>query len=532
MNPARDPLLDAITGANQACPDGHVLARLGSVVRDHSRPPAAVDLRERVRNAIATSNPETDSDDLDHLVDDYFDGDGRHSAAAAMPELQRLHAVVQEASVPPDDIDLLPALNGRWQDSSRRPIARLDPATRWRIWTAVIAIHVAATLAVAMTTINDPPDEPQAEHYDFVMRRPLLWRMDLMRMQQYATGRGGRVRIPEAPVSWSALQDRPADLFALRHSPGLRHHAREAFLMTGSAQTVESALRWLMRQQDVDSGAIGPLTGDIRHDLAVQSLASLALLGEGLDDDQRRITTRRCLNWILGRLDDYHPGHDMTVDGIVALALVEGALLLAEDDLALGAQQYLSRIPAEVISRPGSAGKEGFLLLALDTARLGRIPVPSRLISVVRDRIARSLPQREADIGRLGIAAFARQINGMSLAESTQRQIASISAQTPTVDRHHRSHPLTWFFAGLALREAGGEGWIEWSTALQRSLLISFRYTADDMAWLPGSRVAYAQALGDAGDVYATALALLNLQLPYRYLPLAMPQPETAARVL
>ena len=46
------------------------------------------------------------------------------------------------------------------------------------------------------------------------------------------------------------------------------------------------------------------------------------------------------------------------------------------------------------------------------------------------------------------------------------------------------------------------------------------RFDGEGRAHVDGSLVRHAQVVGPGADVFATSLALLNLQAPYRYVPL------------
>jgi len=144
--------------------------------------------------------------------------------------------------------------------------------------------------------------------------------------------------------------------------------------------------------------------------------------------------------------------------------------------------------------------------------------VPSRLLIQARRTLARSIPQQEDDTGRLGLAAFSRMIYGFREQPSTIREVRLLNDLTPSI-HEGKSDPLGWFFATLAMREAGGAAWTRWSTALQASLVPQFQKSENALAHIPSSQVHYAGLQG--GDIFATSLALLNLQVAYRYLPLA-----------
>ena len=69
-----------------------------------------------------------------------------------------------------------------------------------------------------------------------------------------------------------------------------------------------------------------------------------------------------------------------------------------------------------------------------------------------------------------------------------------------------------------AVRDAGGPTWDAWAKNLQAQLIPAFTpVDKNGCAYVPANRVHYAD--GASGDVFATSLALLNLQIAYRYLP-------------
>ena len=64
------------------------------------------------------------------------------------------------------------------------------------------------------------------------------------------------------------------------------------------------------------------------------------------------------------------------------------------------------------------------------------------------------------------------------------------------------------------MREADGADWQRWSSALEAQLIPLVQ--AD--GHVASNSIRYGET---GGDVFATSLVMLNLQVPYRYLPLA-----------
>ena len=257
-------------------------------------------------------------------------------------------------------------------------------------------------------------------------------------------------------------------------------------------------------------------------------LAVLALLGEGFGDKSRTTAARNGLGWLRGRIFTGAPDDESGPDralaelspvaaGLTCLALVEGGLLFGDETLRAQAEQCLAAIDRGLPMQAGAAGLGGFSLLALETAQQGGLHVPGRLLQHARHNIARTLPGQDNDAGRVGLAAFARFIYGHGELGSTLNQIERLDALAPSVTTDH-ADPLGWFFATLALREAGGKHWEQWSAALQSALSPLVNSDGAQTGRVDPMRIRF----GDTGgEIFATSLVVLNLQAPYRYLPLA-----------
>ena len=520
-----DPILRAISDGNTSCPDGRALAQLGELVRIHSGPPRAVDLAGRVRSQLdadavrIVDEPEALSVDEQALVDGLWDGDQPGS-----PELVALSALIGGIA-PPAAIDLTAAVRRSLKhvEAPAATTITLDSTSRWRMWSAVIAVHVAAILAITLfQNAMQPPSLASAAtvaatsgdgagsgtgigtstdgHADAALRPA----KDL------------QVLPVHLPGQWSDLQAKGGDLFLLRRFPEVRQAALGHYGMAASHDAIEQGVAWLTAQSTA-TGTFGPLSGAADRDLATQSLAALALIGEGLDDHARMRAVRSALGWIDAQLTN-HSVHTDVATGMACLALVEGATLSGDALLRLQAEQALRNLDHGEPPQPGAAGLGGFTLLALETAVQENLSVPARSLIQARRSLARSLPQQENDYGRIGLAAFARMIYGMREQPSTAREIQLLTTMLPAA-HDGQSDPLGWFFPTLAMREAGGAAWDHWAAALQNALLPQFQSVGPGLARVHASQVHYADVHG--GDVFATSLAVLDLQVPYRYVPLA-----------
>jgi hypothetical protein len=408
---------------------------------------------------------------------------------------------------------------------------------RWRIWSAVVAGHCAALLAfaifeigftggpgahsagdaVAANVVGDDTGTPAGSATDGAGATLTSSRHDAG-AHDFAT------LPPHLPPTWLDIRGLGADLFLLRRFPELRQESRRHYGMEESAEPVRAGLAWLIGQQDAATGCFGPPSGNLDRDVATQSLATLALLGEGFGEQARRIAVRRGLDWLAHSLATGGTSHladtGLISSGLGSLALVEGGLLLNDATLQQQAEDCLAELDSGMPMQPGAAGLGGFMLLALETAQQGGMHVPGRLLQLARRNIGRSLPAQENDQGRLGVAAFARFILGHRDNPSTTHQVERLGELLPAPDPSGRVDPLAWFFATLAMREAGGPSWEHWSLALQKSLLPLLVPDADGTAHVEAGKIRYGES---AGAVFATSVILLDLQAPYRYLPLSRP---------
>lgn len=499
-----DPLLRAVATGDANCPDGQALARLGRLIRGEAAVPG--DLRERIAQRLATEEAEVTTDDGER-IDRHFDRE------QPQPDLERLGDLVGLLRPAPADLRdrvrrqlkaslrLAPVtaeapVSTRAQAASRR-------AEHGRLFRIVLGI--AAVLVVGVMLAQHRPQPAPSDDGGWITAKP----------QQPP--------LPEAlPEDWNQLRGAGFDLFALRRTPELRAAARTRFGMERSANAVACGLRWLLAQQTADgtfgasvsTGSVSTANGTDDAATARQALATLALLGEGggpTTTDQERLAAA-------GRgLTALHvaPTCGPVPRSLAALARVEGALLGVGEPVAAkaAAEAALADLAAHLPSDPGAAGLGGFALLAVETARQADLAVPPRLLEHSRNTLGRQLPAGDQDPGRLGLAAFARLVLGYRQNPSTTTLIEALDAHRPTTEANDA---LGWFFATLALREVGGPAWDSWNAALQTSLVGSFTDAGPGQARVPMGAVRHAP-----DELFATAIAVLDLQAAYRYLPTA-----------
>jgi|GEM_PF-3021715 len=513
MSHDSDPLLRAIRDGDTACPDGAALAELGRRVRAASTPAPTVDLVPRVLARIdaamlsagldGRAHDDLANDDAfsDTAIDAFYD-----AGDTSNEDIARLAAVVRSACQPAQTIDMQDAVRACLKGGSLRLRSqrRADLSGRFRIWSAVIAGHIAAVLAFTTWQANQHP-APSTDNNPTVATTsdPGL---------HGAVGAAQQMVAPvSAPQAWPNLRPQVDDLFAPRRLAQTREHARTQAGLGTTAPLVAGAMIWLIDQQDETTGHFGGISGTPERDLATQSLAVLALLGDGVEDPRVEAAIRLGLHWITANHDD--ADQDGVAASLAALALVESAAVL---DDAILRDQAAAALMVLVPEQPGQAGLGGFTWLALQTAATTGTPVSGHALATAQDVLGRVLPNSDDDAGRIGLAAFARLITGRSGLASTKHLLSVLerSHLRPQQDTTGRIDPLGTLFATWAMYQAGGQTWTDWAHDLREATTPAFTQLAG-LAWVPAERVRFADTVPN-GDVFATAVTVLNLQAAYR----------------
>jgi hypothetical protein len=294
-----------------------------------------------------------------------------------------------------------------------------------------------------------------------------------------------------APATWADLVDQPERLFAARTTLQLRSEAREAYDMQASGPVVSDGLAWL--EHHYHDGRIGAPAATADSDIASQSLALLALLGEGAPVDERRQAVVRGVAATLA-------GQDLTTvsstaAGLCSLALVEAAWWCHDPALQRAAEQALAVVP------DGAGHGAAWGLLAARTAAVCGYAVTMP-------------PVLAADRDVLSVQVT----NGV---HASFDELTAVVAGGPARARDGSLDLLAWWAPSLALREFGGRLWQQWAAEVEGQIIARRAIDEAGRSYVPASAVRHAELAGPAGDVFATSLALLNLQVAYRYPALA-----------
>ena len=272
------------------------------------------------------------------------------------------------------------------------------------------------------------------------------------------------------------------------------------------ASSVDRAVRWLIARQKED----GSLAGDANyfarmysHGIATYALAeALALEGDRADPALRR-AVRRAVAYIV------------------------------EQQYPDGGWRYSQRF------RTGDMSMFGWQCMALKSAANAGAPTPadthSRMINFLRarsetvDAEGRLVPYQYGGLARYmqeegyavkpsmtAEALFCKQILGLRRDQPAAREaVGFINRHPPDLKSWNLYY---WYYASLALHEHGGPAWENWNGRL-RDLLLEEQYTQGPNAGTWPLRPNQNNYTEYGGQLYATALATLCLEVYYRFSP-------------
>lgn len=331
----------------------------------------------------------------------------------------------------------------------------------------------------------------------------------------------------------------------------------------GSVETeaaVNSALNWLAENQEPDGrwdaakfGA-GQETKTFGHDrkgagadadCGITGLATLAFLAGGHThlEGPYADNLKRAFEFLIGqqKVDGNLAGDarlfaKMYCHSMALLGLSEALALTGDHRLhgpvQRGVDYSLSsqnRIDGGWRYQPGDSGdmsQFGWQVLALHSAKLGGAVVPDAAFqqmqkfldsctSGVGGGLASYRPGQGPSTTMTAEALLCRYVLNKNVPEMTLMEASRrIATERPTP---HQVNLYYWYYGTLAMYHAGGSDWEAWNSELKNALLLSqIKSGAEAGSWSPDGLWG-----GYGGRVYSTAMAALNLEVYYRYLPMA-----------
>jgi len=317
---------------------------------------------------------------------------------------------------------------------------------------------------------------------------------------------------------------------------------------------------WFERTQEEDGRWDSRKWGGEGNDLRATSLATLCFLGAGYRPDRGRFKdeVRLGLSWLAGRqgADGRFGGGTFLDHGIASLVFVEAYARTHDAKLKARAQRGIDCI---VATQPdhGGFGPNGaaerdkgdlhvtsWQILAVRAADDAGLDVPDRVIerfraflkSVERDD-GKSAPSPDAEAGGPAVWAMglcSRLMLGAT-AKETRAAAAALLEQTRAPQEGGPQGLLgdlgLVFFGTVGLKYRGGEDGSRWFRIWHRRLCDAQTRERRDASgadvrgsWDPAR---YALPF-EGGRVEATALAILSLETPYRFLSIYAPSEPAA----
>ena len=335
-----------------------------------------------------------------------------------------------------------------------------------------------------------------------------------------------------------------------RQSENRARLARKYGATAASEAAVESGLRWLKIHQNQSDGSWslqhhrGICNGRCRHPGSVVSpnaatgLALLAFLGAGHTHQSGRYQGEVAfgLSFLKSRINETKFGGSLSDDrmyshGLATLALCEAYAMTKDPELKEHCEKAIKFIVSAQHAKggwryfPGNAGDmsvTGWQLMALKSAQMGGIYVPESTM----DKATEFLNATEDSDGayysyqpgerktptNTAIGLLMRMYLGWPRDKGVMDQGAEwlLSRGVSRTDIYHN------YYATQVIHHLRMDGWDEWNTEL-RDFLVKRQSKRghEEGSWHFSHR--WGQA---GGRLYSTALAIMVLEVYYRYLPI------------
>jgi len=356
------------------------------------------------------------------------------------------------------------------------------------------------------------------------------------------------------------------DPLAGRSARGRKAAIERGEATTPSENAVELGLLWLASKQLRTGGWRTDRDASRWADPGITGLATLAFLGAGYTQQRGRYarTVRAALGYIKRQqdtegcialtVDGTRVGVYMYCHGICALALAEAYHMTKDPLLREPAQRAIDFICETQNSTGGwryygtssdaDSSVSGWMVMALRSAKLAGLDVPKKAFDGAR-KFFNSVTDKET-----GATVYMRGLRPSSAALIAVgllcNQYLGLKGDDPYIKRAGalinkfapkwvpardgvtiRTLPSTnpgannfyyWYYANLALHQRRDDAWEKWHPQV-RELLVKAqeRKGTDEGSWPP---ISYWASVRGGGRVYATALAILALEVYYRYAPL------------
>jgi hypothetical protein len=343
----------------------------------------------------------------------------------------------------------------------------------------------------------------------------------------------------------------------LAHPLDGRHPDKRAALVKSeggtreSEQAVERGLRWLQAHQRTNGSwhfdhQKGPCSGLCRNPgsigstTAATALALMPFLSAGHThrSGEYQQVVEAGLHYLRGRMLSTSEGGDfqegtMYAQGLTAIVLCEAAAMTGDKVLAGAGQAALDFIVYAqdkngggwryTPGQPGDMTVTGWQLMALKSGQISYLRVPTDTINRATRFLDFAQSADGAYYGYLGsgqeptstaVGLLARMYTGWRREHSAMtRGIQYLSRLGPSKNDMYFN-----YYATQVMHHYGGVDWIEWNSKMRDSLIASqAREGHESGSWYFDDNH---QSGAKGGRLYNTAMAIMTLEVYYRYLPL------------
>ncbi len=362
------------------------------------------------------------------------------------------------------------------------------------------------------------------------------------------------------------IQDNLPSLYQLRVAPDRSRQAERRGATAKSEEAVKAALKWLADNQSTSGAWIARqygagremqvagrdrLNAGIRADTGMTGLALLAMVAAGNTHRQGlyQENVLRGLGYLIesqsgngnlaGQATDFAA---MYCHGMAAFALSEaygmtGDVQLRDPVRRAVAYSAATQNPTTGGWRyqqgdDGDTSQLGWQLMALKSAELAGIPVAertwqgaarflNRVSSGSYQGLAAYRPNERISRPMTAEALVCRQFLGLSPESAAAKEagdylLGELPGEAGVANLYY------WYYGTLGMYQLQGAHWQRWNDALQQTLVgMQRKEGALSGSWDPDTLWG-----GYGGRVYSTALAVLCLEVYYRYLPLYLQSAE------
>jgi hypothetical protein len=359
--------------------------------------------------------------------------------------------------------------------------------------------------------------------------------------------------------------------------------AKIASMFGGDGNTeaaVESALKWLAVQQEVDGSwdaakhGAGRETKTLEHDrqgtgakadTGCTALSLLSFLGAGYTHDQGKYvdTVGNGLAYLInaqmpsgdlagpkqiGNASDVFYAR-MYCHGMALLALSEAYAMSGDrrliDSIQRGAAYTLRaqnpqtggwRYQLQLAGDPGDLSQFGWQAMALTSARHAGVAITPDIDAKLRRfldlvgkgrygglAIYRPVPGQRPSVAMTAEALASRRLLGYPLTQAGEQEATEYILQS--LPGRSEENVYFWYYATMALFQRQDQAWHVWNEAL-KSHLVSTQNVNGNVAGSWDPRCIWA---GYGGRVYSTAMSCLCLEVYYRYLPMLQSSPAQSS---